>query len=50
MSSIIHDMVSAHEKIREGIMYCNGYQDAERIGINECHCELQYKLQIDYKQ
>ena len=48
LSNRIQNMIHSSERFCEGELVCDGYQDAERININQCFCKLFYKIQIEY--
>ena len=49
LKDIIRDMISHHETDRQGKIVCDGYQDAERIDVHQCLCELKLEKHIEYK-
>lgn len=45
---VVYSMMENHETEKEGMLKCQGWQDAERINKNRCLCELDYKIMIEY--
>lgn len=49
LTNVITEMVDRRVERKEGELFCNGYQDAERVGQYHCRCKLFYNIQIMYE-